>query len=93
VTVEKNKTLPDASIRERVILVTMAVAIVFMGIASPLFTRRMEASVNNIIEQTSAPRNASRPAAVPLAPPIAGHVVTLPTHPVLATLAEKQVRP
>ena len=93
VTVEKNKTLPDASIRERVILVTMAVAILFMGIASPLFTRRMEASVNNIIEQTSAPRNASRPAAVPLAPPIAGHVVTLPTHPVLATLAEKQVRP
>ena len=56
VTVEKNKTLPDASIRERVILVTMAVAIIFMGIASPLFTRRMEASVNNIIEQTSAPR-------------------------------------
>jgi NADH-quinone oxidoreductase subunit M len=93
VTVEKNKTLPDASIRERVILVTMAVAIIFMGIASPLFTRRMEASVNNIIEQTSAPRNASRPAAVPLARPIAGHVVTLPAHPVLATLAEKQVRP
>jgi len=93
VTVEKNKTLPDASIRERVILVTMAVAIIFMGIASPLFTRRMEASVNNIIEQTSAPRNASRPAAVPLARPIAGHIVTLPAHPVLATLAEKQVRP
>ncbi len=42
VTVEKNRTLPDASGRERVILVTMAIAILFMGIASPLFTRRME---------------------------------------------------
>ena len=67
VTVEKNSTLPDASTRERVILVTMAVAIIFMGIASPLFTRRMEASVNNILRADSTPRNASRPAAVPLA--------------------------
>ena len=29
------------------------VAILFMGIASPLFTRRMAASVDNILEQTS----------------------------------------
>src|SRR5579863_1587299 len=42
VTVEKNKTLPDASMRERLILVIMAVAILFMGIASPLFTRSEE---------------------------------------------------
>ena len=75
VSVEKNKTLPDASTRERVILVIMAVAILFMGIASPLFTRRMEVSVNNILEQTSTPRNASHAAppshlvAVPPAPP------------------------
>ena len=41
VTVEKNRTLPDASRRERLILVAMAVEILFMGIASPLFTRRM----------------------------------------------------
>ena len=41
VTVEKNRTLPDASRRERMILVAMAVVIIFMGIASPLFTRRM----------------------------------------------------
>jgi hypothetical protein len=44
-----------------VILATVALAILFMGIASPLFTRRMEASVDNIVEQTQAPviRNAS----------------------------------
>jgi NADH-quinone oxidoreductase subunit M len=63
VTVEKNKMLPDASPRERVILVVMAVAILFMGIASPLFTRRMEVSVNNTLDMTSSPRNAARPAA------------------------------
>jgi NADH-quinone oxidoreductase subunit M len=93
VTVEKNKTLPDASPRERVILATMAVAILFMGIASPLFTRRMEASVNNILEQTSSPRNASRPAIVPPARPVAGQLVKLPAQTALAALAEKQVRP
>ena len=49
VTVEKNRTLPDASTRERLILATMAVAIIFMGVASPLFTRRMEASTDNIV--------------------------------------------
>src|ERR1700691_4040985 len=63
VTVEKNKSLPDASPRERVILIVMAVAILFMGIASPLFTRRMEVSVNNTLDMTSSPRNAARPAA------------------------------
>jgi NADH-quinone oxidoreductase subunit M len=89
VTVEKNKTLPDASTRERIILVTMAVAILFMGVASPLFTRRMEASVNNILEQTSTPRNASRH----VVPPPALYVVAPPAHPALAALAEGQVRP
>ncbi len=92
VTVEKNKTLPDASTRERVILVTMAVAILFMGIASPLFTRRMEVSVNNVLDQTSMPRNASRPAAGPPA----RHVVALPAapartaQPAVATLVERR---
>src|SRR5579862_6145011 len=52
VTVEKNRTLPDASGRERVILVTMSLAILFMGIASPLFTRSMEATTDNLVRQT-----------------------------------------
>jgi NADH-quinone oxidoreductase subunit M len=76
VTVERNNTLPDASRRERVILATMAIAILFMGIASPLFTRRMEASTDvllqNMQQQMNQPQNAGRPAALPSAAP-AGH--------------------
>jgi NADH-quinone oxidoreductase subunit M len=63
VTVEKNRTLPDASGRERLILVTMAVAIIFMGVASPLFTRRMEVSTNNLLHQMERAQNVSRPTA------------------------------
>ena len=54
VTLEKNKTLPDASARERVILATVALAIIFMGIASPVFTRPMEVSTDGVLEQMSA---------------------------------------
>ncbi|MFZ0037635.1 MAG: NADH-quinone oxidoreductase subunit M [Candidatus Acidiferrales bacterium] len=49
VTVEKNKTLPDASTRERIILAVLSIVILFMGVASPLFTRRMESSADNIL--------------------------------------------
>jgi NADH-quinone oxidoreductase subunit M len=63
VTVEKNRTLPDASGRERVILVTTALAILFLGVASPLFTRRLEPSTNNLVRQLGgAPQDAARPA-------------------------------
>jgi len=63
VTVEKNKALPDASTRERVILVTMALVILFMGVASPLFTRRMEPATNVLLEQMSGrAQNAIQPA-------------------------------
>jgi len=65
VTVEKNRTLPDASNRERLILVTVSLVILFMGIASPLFTRRMEASVNNVIERVNPPVNAQRGPSIP----------------------------
>ncbi len=66
VTVEKNRALPDASARERVILVSVALVILFMGIASPLFTSRMEVSTNNILQQMERPQSASRPATAPL---------------------------
>jgi len=56
VTVEKNRALADASRRERVILAVLALVILFMGVASPLFTRRMEASTNNVIEQMKSNR-------------------------------------
>jgi NADH-quinone oxidoreductase subunit M len=51
VTVEKNRALPDASRRERLILVAISLMILFMGVASPLFTRRMEASSQNLLQQ------------------------------------------
>ncbi len=57
VTVEKNRSLPDATRRERVILFTAAVVIVFMGIGSPLFTRRMEASSQNVLNQMARPQS------------------------------------
>jgi NADH-quinone oxidoreductase subunit M len=93
VTVEKNKTLPDASTRERIILVVMAVAILFMGIASPLFTRRMEVSVNNVLDQTSTPRNASHRAAGLPVRHIAAAPVAQPqtAQPAVATLVERRV--
>jgi len=67
VTVEKNKTLPDASTREKFILVVMAVTIIVMGIASPYFTHRMEASTNAIVQELNpvalGQKQAPKPAA------------------------------
>jgi NADH-quinone oxidoreductase subunit M len=65
VTVEKNRTLSDASIREWIILAAVSLAILFMGVASPLFTRRMQASVNNVIERVNPPESASHRAMTP----------------------------
>jgi len=67
VTNDKNRTLPDASGRERVILGTVALAILFMGVASPLFTHRMQATTDSLVQQTKGlPRNdATRPAQQP----------------------------
>jgi hypothetical protein len=66
VTIEKNRALPDASPRERVILGTMAVVILFMGVASPLFTRRMEPATNVLLEQmTGRVQDAKQPAIHP----------------------------
>jgi NADH-quinone oxidoreductase subunit M len=62
VTAEKNRSLPDASGRERLILATMAVAIIFMGVASPLFTRRMQSSTDSLLQQMDRVHNVSRPA-------------------------------
>lgn len=61
VTVEKNRTLPDANGRERLILVAMSVMIIFMGVASPLFTRRMQVSTDNLLRLMDRPQNAVRP--------------------------------
>jgi NADH-quinone oxidoreductase subunit M len=60
VTVEKNRTLPDASLREKFILATLAVVIIFMGVASPLFTHRMAASADNVLRPFNQMQNAMR---------------------------------
>lgn len=86
VTVEKNRDLPDASGRERFILATLAVAILFMGLASPYFTRPMEPATNALLQQMNdqlqRPQNAMRAAAPAKMGP---HAVVLPS-----SMAERQ---
>jgi NADH-quinone oxidoreductase subunit M len=69
VTVERNRTLPDASSREKWILATMAVVTLWMGIGSAFFTRRFAASCQNVLDQMQ--RQQAREAVAParLAPP------------------------
>jgi NADH-quinone oxidoreductase subunit M len=93
VTIEKNRTLPDASRRERVILATLAVAIIFMGIASPLFTRRMSASTDLLLQQMQRVEDASRPAPAPATTP---RTVLLPgaqRNIALTTISYRRPRP
>jgi len=51
VTVEKNRTLPDANAREKWILAVMAVITIWMGVNSPYFTRRFAAPSQNVLDQ------------------------------------------
>ena len=51
ITHDKNRTLPDASAREKWILATMAVLILWMGLGSTFFTRRFAASSQNVLDQ------------------------------------------
>jgi NADH-quinone oxidoreductase subunit M len=76
VTVEKNKTLADASPRERVILATLSVVILFMGVASPLFTRRMQPSADNLLRQMTRQRAYDARSAAAPAPPLRTPPVT-----------------
>jgi NADH-quinone oxidoreductase subunit M len=63
VTVEKNKTLPDVSMREKWILLSMAVVTLWMGLGSAFITRRTAASVQNVLEQmgSQSPQEAAAP--------------------------------
>jgi NADH-quinone oxidoreductase subunit M len=53
---ERNRELPDADRRERVVLFVMAAIILWMGIGSPAFTRRSEASARNVLELMHRPQ-------------------------------------
>src|SRR5215470_4823620 len=56
ITVEKNRTLPDASAREKWILATMAVVTLWMGIDSPFITRRTAAATQTVMDQVEPER-------------------------------------
>jgi len=53
---DKNKTLPDASVRERFILVTMSIVMLWMGIGSTYFTRRTAVASQTVIDQVEPQR-------------------------------------
>jgi NADH-quinone oxidoreductase subunit M len=99
VTVEKNRTLPDASGREKFILAAVSVAIIVMGVASPIFTRRMQASTDNVLLQMNQQLNRASEAShsAPAQPASPAAVVIPPVHPIahrlLASLDQRQVRP
>jgi NADH-quinone oxidoreductase subunit M len=64
---EKNRALPDLSAREATVLVPLIALAIFMGIASPAFTRRIEPTVDALVHQVKARTQALRVAtAAPL---------------------------
>ncbi len=69
VTHEENRGLPDTDAREKWILVTMAVVVLWMGIGSPFFTHRFATPCQTVIEQMARPfaREAALPATSPVA--------------------------
>jgi len=62
----KNQGLPDLSAREATVLLPLVVLAIVMGIASPIFTRRIEPAADALVRQV---RDATRPAPAAVAPP------------------------
>jgi NADH-quinone oxidoreductase subunit M len=56
ITREKNRTLPDATAREKWILATMAVVTLWMGIGSTFITARTAAASQDVIDQVEPQR-------------------------------------
>jgi NADH-quinone oxidoreductase subunit M len=54
VTNEKNRALADVSAREVAILLPLVALALFMGVASPFFTRSIEPSVDSLVRQVKA---------------------------------------
>jgi NADH-quinone oxidoreductase subunit M len=67
----KNAGLADLSAREAGVLVPLVALALFMGLASPLFTRTMEPSLERLVRQVRS-RWEPAPALVQAAPPAAG---------------------
>jgi NADH-quinone oxidoreductase subunit M len=68
VTNEKNRALPDLSPREAGVIVPLVVLAIFMGVASPLFTRKIEPSVDNIIREAQRHRRGAPASAAEVSP-------------------------
>jgi NADH-quinone oxidoreductase subunit M len=81
VTRDKNKTLPDASSREKWILATMAVVTLWMGIGSSFFTRRFAASCQNVLDQMQRQQAQEAVAPAKPAPPAGVAAIVLPVIP------------
>jgi NADH-quinone oxidoreductase subunit M len=58
VTQDRNKLLPDLDLREKGILIVLAVIMLWMGIGSPFFTRRMETATQSVLDQMKRPATA-----------------------------------
>jgi len=56
ITREKNRTLPDASAREKWILLTMAVVTLWMGVGSTFITKRTATATQDAIDQVELQR-------------------------------------
>jgi NADH-quinone oxidoreductase subunit M len=70
VTHEQNRTLPDLSAREALVLLPLVALALFMGVFSPYFTRRIEPSVDALVLRVQQKARASAPA-LAAAPPAA----------------------
>jgi NADH-quinone oxidoreductase subunit M len=79
VTHEKNRELPDTDTREKWILATMSVVVLWMGLGSPFFTRRFAIPCQTVIDQMARPfdREAALPVAAPnpVRPISSGHIL------------------
>jgi NADH-quinone oxidoreductase subunit M len=68
VTNARNRGLPDLSAREATVVVPLVVLALFMGLASPLFTRRIEPAADALVRRVRVETQANRAATVAAAP-------------------------
>ena len=57
VSVEANRALPDASLREKFVLVPALALMLWMGIASPMFMNKMDGATKRILKEADAGRH------------------------------------
>ena len=57
VSLEANRALPDASLREKFVLIPALVLMLWMGLASPMFIAKMDPTTKQILEEANAGRH------------------------------------